>query len=412
MKIAVFYNLPRGGGRRCILELSKALTRKHTLDLYGLAIAGDNQVDSKDIFSAVHRFNCRYLYLKRPLGTFNILINFLNFYILENTYKKIAEAINRGEYEVAFVHASYWDWLAAPDLLKYLKVPSVYYCQEPYRRYYEPQYFELPFKSLPYLPKLRRLLLDPFYQAYNYCFKIKDRRNIRCAKMILANSFYSQENIARVYGVSAKVSYLGVDSLFFKPLLGLPKENMIISVGVLEERRGYHFVIQAISMLSENIRPKIAIISPYETEEVQEYKEYLKCLAVEKKVEISMHIGIDDRELCIFYNKAKLTVCAFLGEPFGLVALESMSCATAVVAFREGGLKESISDGQTGRLVSRDIKELSQVIEGLLIDEKERVRLGENARQDVLNRWTWDKSAGSLEENFLQVIKNERKANR
>lgn len=411
MKIAVFYNLPSGGGRRCILELSRALTKKHTLDLYGLAIAGDNQVDPIGIFNAVYRFDCRYLYLKRPLGTFNILINFLNFYILENTYKKIAQAINKGGYEVAFVHASYWDWLAAPDLLKYLKVPSVYYCQEPYRRYYEPQYFTLPFKSLTYLPKLRRLLLGPFYKTYDYCFKIKDKLNIRCAKMVLANSFYSRENIARVYGVSAKVNYLGVDSLFFKPL-GLPKENVIISVGVLEERRGHHFVIEAVAMLSENIRPKIAIISPYETEEVQEYKERLKCLAVEKEVEISMHIGINDEELRVFYNKAKLTVCAFLGEPFGLVALESMSCATAVVAFREGGLKESISDGQNGRLVSRDIKELSRAIEGLLMDEKVRVRLGENARQDVLDRWTWDKSADTLEEYFSQVIKNERKADR
>jgi len=387
MKIAVFYNLPSGGGRRCIFALAKALARNHLVDLYDLSVTGESQVDSKGIFNAVHSFNCRYLYLKRPLGTFNILVNFLNFYLLEDTYKKIARAINKAGYDVVFVHASYWDWLAAPDLLKYLKVPSVYYCQEPYRRYYDPSYFKLPFRNLPYLPKLRRILFDPFYKAYDYCFKIKDKNNIRYAKMILANSIYSQERIAEVYGVSAKVNYLGVDNLFFKPL-GLPKENMVISVGVLEERRGHHFVVEAMSMLSENIRAKILIISPYETEEMLEYKEYLKCLAVKKGVKISMHIGISDEELRMFYNKAKLTVCAFMGEPFGLVALESMSCATAVVAFGEGGLKESIIDGQTGKLVGRDIKELSRAIEGLLRDEKERVRLGGNARQEILNKWS------------------------
>ncbi len=97
MKIAVFYNLPRGGGRRCIFELAKTLAKKHLVDLYDLSITEDSQADPIGIFNAVHRFNCRYLYLKRSLGTFNILINFLNFYILENTYKKIAEALNRRE---------------------------------------------------------------------------------------------------------------------------------------------------------------------------------------------------------------------------------------------------------------------------------------------------------------------------
>jgi glycosyltransferase involved in cell wall biosynthesis len=38
-------------------------------------------------------------------------------------------------------------------------------------------------------------------------------------------------------------------------------------------------------------------------------------------------------------------------EPFGLVMIESMSCGTPVVAWREGSVPEVIDDGVTGRIV-------------------------------------------------------------
>lgn len=46
-------------------------------------------------------------------------------------------------------------------------------------------------------------------------------------------------------------------------------------------------------------------------------------------------------------------------EPFGLVAIEAMACGTPVIAFRRGGLTETIIDGKTGFLVDT-VEEMAQ----------------------------------------------------
>jgi glycosyltransferase involved in cell wall biosynthesis len=78
----------------------------------------------------------------------------------------------------------------------------------------------------------------------------------------------------------------------------------------------------------------------------------------------------------VAYNRAKATVCANVLEPFGLVPLESMACGTPVIAVREGGLRESVRDGETGYLVDRDETALGAAIDAVIGDDALRRCLG------------------------------------
>jgi glycosyltransferase involved in cell wall biosynthesis len=83
-----------------------------------------------------------------------------------------------------------------------------------------------------------------------------------------------------------------------------------------------------------------------------------------------------------------------VSELLGLAALEAMASGTPVVASRVGGLVEIIEDGQTGFLVPPgDVQALHERLNQLLCDPKLARRLGANARELVLERYTWTRVA-------------------
>jgi glycosyltransferase involved in cell wall biosynthesis len=113
--------------------------------------------------------------------------------------------------------------------------------------------------------------------------------------------------------------------------------------------------------------------------------------------------GISDQQLVELYNQALMTVYAPVREPFGLVAIESMACGTPVIGVNDGGLTETILDGQVGRLVARDEAVFAQAVEQLLRDDNLRDQYGIQARSQVLQQWTWDAALERLKTNFQRV---------
>ncbi len=56
-------------------------------------------------------------------------------------------------------------------------------------------------------------------------------------------------------------------------------------------------------------------------------------------------------ELTALLTGARLFICPSIYEPLGIVNLEAMGCATAVLASRVGGIPEVVTHGETGELV-------------------------------------------------------------
>lgn len=84
--------------------------------------------------------------------------------------------------------------------------------------------------------------------------------------------------------------------------------------------------------------------------------------------------------------------CSLRPEPFGRTVIEAGSLDVPVVAFAEGGVSETVVDGETGILVRpRDADALSRAILDLLDDEEGRRRLGRNARRRMESRYSMDR---------------------
>ena len=94
------------------------------------------------------------------------------------------------------------------------------------------------------------------------------------------------------------------------------------------------------------------------------------------------------------------------------VVMEALASATPLVSTAAGGIGSVVQHGRTGLLVpERDADALAAAIETLLTNEQLREQIGQAARREACERYTWDRFAERLEEVFdLAVERAQRTA--
>ena len=364
MRIAFFHNLPVGGAKKVVYEQIKYLSSKHEIDLFYLN--NDDQLTSikkyiTDIYSyEVEINNSRRGFISRLQKDFN------NFFHLRLTHKKIAKKIDENNYDIVIIHPD--KYTQAPFLLRYLTTKNIYYCHEWLRIVYEDEY----------LFKEKVALYKKVYEEFTRRIrKYIDKKNTKAATYIVANSNFTANNIKKAYQRNAAVCYPGVDSKLFAPKKTFKKYDLLF-IGEKTQTEGFELLTEIKKKLSSKVNIKI----------------------ISKKNET---FSFSDTMLAKEYNCAKLVVCLSVNEPFGLIPLEAMACGVPVVAVSDGGYRETVIDGKTGYLVSRDPRVLAQKLDFLLSHRKKREELGKNARSIIEKKWTWGKSIESLEKIFSVV---------
>jgi glycosyltransferase involved in cell wall biosynthesis len=390
VRIAIYHNLPSGGGKRALYEMSRRLAEHHEIQVYTLSTADHIFCDLRPHCRAyvIHPFRPAPL-ARRPFGRLNQGIRGLDLFRLRTLQRQIAAQIDAAGHDVVFVHNCQFG--QSPGLLSFLRTPSVYYCAEPPRQIYEPP-ADRPYGRYSRAQRLGNLI-DPFPGLYRRTLTGLDRKNVRAARLVLVNSAYSRESLYRVYGIFAQVGYLGVDTERFRPL-GLPKDDYVLSVGALNPRKGFDFLIQVLALLGTAQRPRLILASNQADEREQQY---LAQLAARLQVEVDFQHQISDAALVELYNRARVTVYTPVMEPFGFVPLESMACETPVLGVREGGVRESVVDGVTGRLADRDPESVAVTLDTMLSHPDLLAAMGVRGRMMVSERWSWEESVARIE---------------
>ena len=401
LRLAVFHNLPHGGGaRRAMTELCARLSAAHELDLFTVSSA------EHGLFSLAPWVKRIFVYEEppppqhgRPLGFLNGASPIRQQQRAARLGRQIAADVDARDYDIVFAH--HCQLTHGPALLPHLRTPSVYLCHEPLRTSYEPL-LESRSAPAPRRYRLRGAVHDALLRRSRRAQRNFDAHCAKAATVLLANSYYSREALFRTYGRFARVLYLGVDVGRFRPL-GLSRENCVLSVGMLVPHKGHDLVIESLARLPAGIRPRLEIIAPAE---VPGEADYLRELAARRGVSLDLHRGISDEELVVHYNRARLCIYAPVMEPFGLVPLEAMACATPVVGVREAGLRETVISGETGLLVERDAGELASAVETLLRDRSTAEAMGRAGRRWVAAHWSWDRAAHDLIRLFHSTVRD------
>ena len=398
MRLAIYHNLPSGGGKRALYEMARRLAEQHTLDVYTLSTAEHDFCDLRPYAQRHEVSPFTPLPLARsPFGRLNQGIRALDLLRLRRVQRAIAYQIDAAGYDCVFVHHCRYG--QSPSLLQFLKTPSVYYCQEPPRLLHEPP-VPRPYTEFSRFQQFGNLF-DPLPGLYRRTLARLDRANVRAATRVLVNSHYSRETLYRTYGIFAHVAYLGVDTEKFRPL-GLPREHFVLSVGALNPRKGFDFLIKSLALLPDaRLLPLIVVSNFVDSAE----KAYLETLAQHRGITLEIKSLIADVDLIRLYNQAQLVLYAPVMEPFGFVPLEAMACGTPVVGVREAGVRESVIHEQTGLLTERDPHDFAAAVAQLLGDVDRCAGYGAAGRQHVTEHWTWAEASRTVAAHLERAAK-------
>jgi glycosyltransferase involved in cell wall biosynthesis len=284
-----------------------------------------------------------------------------------------------------------------------LSFPKVLYLQEPFRRFYEAAP-HLPWMALPPNASPRHKLFGLLcLQGMREQLR-REWESARAYDAILVNSYFSAESVVRAYDRPARVCYLGIDTEYFAPGPA-PREEFILGIGQFIEHKNIHLVLEAMAQLPAP-RPRLLWIGNMAD---PHYLARLEKLAQQSGVPFEPHVRVEDAELKNAMHRARFVIYASHLEPFGLAPLEANACGAAVVGLKEGGLRETIVDGENGLTCEPDAHSLSRAIARLWQNPEEAAKMGERGRRIAVEKWSEAAAVTRLEEQLYRVLE-ERKA--
>jgi glycosyltransferase involved in cell wall biosynthesis len=412
MKIAVWHNLPSGGGKRALYDQLRGLiARGHEVEAWCPPTADRSYLPLSDLMQETVVPLSIKSYSKSPPTVLQ------NLHPLRWSSRARLSAMDRHCREcIRQIESRGFDLLFAgtcmffhtPPLARFTKIPSVIYLQEPNRPFYEAMP-ELPWVATSWR---RQDLSDPHFWKKVLMRKLKfpgirirareERTNTAAFDRVLVNSFFSRESLLRAFNLDSKVCYLGIDTDRFVDQ-HKDREPLALCLASLTPNKNLDFLVLSLAKVPAARRPHLIFIANIVS---GAYLEQLRNLADHSGVRFELKQRVDDAELVDLLNRARMMLYAPRLEPFGLAPLEANACGLPVIAVAEGGVRETIQDGINGLLVDHEPESMADAIDRLATDDILHQRLSQNAIQVVRTKWSLQSSVERLERRLKAELRN------
>ncbi|QPK83117.1 glycosyltransferase family 4 protein [Corynebacterium qintianiae] len=132
------------------------------------------------------------------------------------------------------------------------------------------------------------------------------------------------------------------------------------------------------------------------------WEDELRNYAADLEGRVVFHGHVNDEYKHAVLSRAALHLLPSVKEGWGIAVIEAAQHGVPTVGYLEaGGLKDSVIDGQTGRLVCSE-GQFREVIADLLDDDAERARLGAGAAE-WSTRFSWEETGRRFAEVLARV---------
>ena len=300
---------------------------------------------------------------------------------LQEFKNKLEDSLDLYSFDV--IHAHYWlSGLVAREISNELNIPFIFTSHS----------------------------LGIFLDGYN-------KERVDCEKMVMtstnlvtASSIFETMLIADSYKIDEnKIEKItpGVDRRIFIPDFSVEKENIILSIGRVQEQKGQLQTIEFLDNFKkiQNDFKCYFVGGPsgkHGNEYLHELKQSIKDFNLHKHVEF---LGdLPQTEIINLFKKAKLLIHTSKFETFGLVAIEANTMGVPVLTTNNGSLMEIIENNKNGYLSDNLIDaNVSNFVNSLFNDvtKYEEIHL---SCIEKSKKYDWAKTANELESLYQKLV--------
>ena len=300
---------------------------------------------------------------------------------LQEFKNKLVDSLDLNSFDV--IHAHYWlSGLVAKEISNELNIPFIFTSHS----------------------------LGIFLDGYN-------KERVDCEKIVMtstnlvtASSVFETMLIADTYKIDEnKIKKItpGVDRKIFIPDLSVEKENIILSIGRIQEQKGQLQTIEFLNNFKkiQNDFKCYFVGGPsgkHGNEYLQELKQTIKDFNLDKHVEF---LGdLPQTEIIELFKKAKLLIHTSKFETFGLVAIEANTMGVPVLTTNNGSLMEIIENNKNGYLSENLIDSNVNNFVNNLFNNVTKYEETHLSCIEKSKKYDWMKTANELESLYQQLV--------
>ena len=233
------------------------------------------------------------------------------------------------------------------------------------------------------------------------------------ADAVIAVSAASRRDVLASYPAldpdDVHVVHNGIDTELYRPDTGTdvverlgvdPRRPSVVFVGRITRQKGVPHLLRAARRFDPAAQIVLLAGAADTPELAAETEAAVDTLRAERDHVVWVSEMLPREEVRQVLTHATVFVCPSIYEPLGIVNLEAMACATAVVASDVGGIPEVVADGSTGLLVHYDERDpdafeqaLADAVNAVVGDPARAAAMGEAGRQRTIDEFGWDVAA-------------------
>ncbi len=391
-KLAILHSafIESGGAERVVLNQLKYL-RLHgfKVDCYGAII------DHEKCFSDELKDLDIHPYLTNiSLPKFQYSISLPLTILLSNF---ISQKMKKKKYKVLLCHHQPSGWLGYKTWLNF-KTPYICYVHHPPRFIY-PRPVEA---KLGWGHDLDRKILG-FFGKHLRFVKEMDRLTISNAKVVLANSKKTLNEIKKIYKVDAVLCYPGVEIPNISPDQTSNKQRFLFVSSRHTPHKKLEWLLQIFKIILKDFDVPLVVAGAFHPTYTSKIKKTALKLGLNHKILFVNRIP--NKMLNLYYKNAYVYLYPAPNEDFGLGPVEAMAHGVPVVVWDDNsGPAETVIDGVTGfKAKPYNLEDFAQKTLKILVDEKLRNQMAKNAIKHAQANFSMNKHINQLKELLYSI---------